>query len=141
MAAKKSIALHPLVSSLFDEMIKRRISVPDFSIETGIPKDRVYKWKQQGTAPKDEDAKKVRGWLNMDINPDIHQKSIELGTIIGEHEERLLRLEAHLEVYENAIAGLLSESKNDFAKKVGELRAEVQLAVNRRFDELSKKRG
>lgn len=72
---------------------------------------------------------------------EVHEDSVPYGKIIGEQEERLLRIEAHLEVYENAIAGLLSESKNDFAKKVGELRAEVQSAVNRRFDELRKKRG
>jgi len=71
----------------------------------------------------------------------VHEASVPYGKLIGEQEERLLRIEAHLEVYENAIAGLLSESKNDFAKKVGELRAEVQSAVNRRFDELKKKRG
>lgn len=71
----------------------------------------------------------------------VHEDSVPYGKLIGVQEERLLRIEAHLAVYENAIAGLLSESKNDFVKKVGELRAEVQSEVNRRFDELKKKRG
>lgn len=71
----------------------------------------------------------------------IIRMSEEINKLFGEHEERLLRIEAHLEVYENAIAGLLSESKNDFLKKVGELREAVQAAVNRRFDKLSKKHG
>jgi hypothetical protein len=61
--------------------------------------------------------------------------------LIGEQEERLLRIEACLEVYENAIAGLLAETKSDFPKKVGELRSEVQSAVSRRLDELRKKLG
>jgi hypothetical protein len=140
MAAKKEIALHPLVKTLFEELKKRRVSVPDFSEGTGIPKDRVYKWKQQGTAPKDEDAKVIREWLKMDKYPtSVVRKEDEIQTIIGSHEERLLRIEAHLEVFENAIAGLLAENKSDFAKKVGELRREVQGAVNRRFDELQKK--
>jgi transcriptional regulator with XRE-family HTH domain len=72
---------------------------------------------------------------------EVREDRVPYGNLIGEQEERLLRIEAHLEVYENAIAGLLAESKNDFVKKVGELRAEVQSAVNRRFDELSKRRG
>jgi transcriptional regulator with XRE-family HTH domain len=71
----------------------------------------------------------------------VHENSVPYGKIVGEQEERLLRIEAHLAVFENAIAGLLSESKNDFVKKVGELRTEVQSEVNRRFDELNKKRG
>jgi hypothetical protein len=81
-------------------------------------------------------------WMKLPYHgSEVHEDAAPYGKIIGEQEERLLRIEAHLEVYENAIAGLLSESKNDFAKKVGELRDEVQSAVNRRFDELKKKRG
>jgi transcriptional regulator with XRE-family HTH domain len=63
----------------------------------------------------------------------------DAGKIIGEHEERLLRIEAGMEVYESAIAGLLSEKKTDFTKKVGELREAVRVAVNRRFDELDRR--
>lgn len=140
MVAKKDIALHPLVKTLFEELKKRKISVPEFSENIDIPKDRIYKWKQQGTAPKDDDANKIREWIKSDIYPtDIQKGQGELHTLIGLHEERLLRIEAHLEVFENAIAGLQSENKSDFAKKVGELRREVQAAVNRRFDELKKK--
>lgn len=55
----------------------------------------------------------------------------------GNIEERLLRIEAHLEVFENAIAGLLSDSKKaDFFKTVAELRETVQAVVNRRLGEL-----
>lgn len=54
-------------------------------------------------------------------------------------QERLIRAEAHLEVYESAIAELLSKAPGDFAKVVGELRKAVQEAVNRRFDELHRK--
>lgn len=40
------------------------MSVPDFSNETGIPKSRVYKWKQEGTNPKADDVKIITDWLN-----------------------------------------------------------------------------
>lgn len=40
------------------------MSVPEFSVATGIPKDRIYKWKQQGTSPKAEDEKTIQAWIN-----------------------------------------------------------------------------
>ncbi len=67
--------------------------------------------------------------------------SSNLNQSISEHEERLLRVEAHLEVFESAIAGLLSKDHSDFLNKVGELRKAVQEAVNRRFEELRLKHG
>lgn len=70
----------------------------------------------------------------------IHSFNLDAQNLLSEHEERLLRTEATLEVYESAIAGLMSEKPGEFKKRVGELRDEVSKAVNRRFDELSKKR-
>lgn len=61
---------------------------------------------------------------------------------MGNIEERLLRAEAHLEVYESAIAGLLANSKTkdkaEFMEKVGALRTRVSEVVNRRKGELHK---
>lgn len=54
---------NPLVVRLFDEIKKRNISVPEFSRQTKIPKDRVYKWDQQGTSPKAEDEKIINAWI------------------------------------------------------------------------------
>ena len=141
MAAKKNIILNPLVIALFEELKRRGNTVPRFADETGIPKDRVYKWKQEGTAPKEDDAKLIRRWIKMEEPPkDEFKGNEDINSLLGRIEERLLRIEAHLEVYENAIAGLQSKSNDDFPKKVGALRAEVQVAVNRRFDALQKKR-
>lgn len=53
-----------LVISLFETLKKRNVSVPEFSSETGIPRDRIYKWKQQGTSPKAEDEKTIREWIS-----------------------------------------------------------------------------
>jgi len=49
--------------------------------------------------------------------------------------ERLLRIESHLEVYESAIAGVQAKDKNDVTSKVSELRRLVLEAVSRRLDE------
>lgn len=52
-----------LVINLFSILANRKISVPEFSKATGIPKDRVYKWKQQGTSPKAADEKLIIEWI------------------------------------------------------------------------------
>lgn len=52
-----------LVIKLFAYLKKNGISVPAFSSETGIPKDRIYKWKQEGTNPKAEDERILQNWL------------------------------------------------------------------------------
>lgn len=68
------------------------------------------------------------------VDADLEQ---ELGRI----NERLLRAEATLEVYESAIAEVLSDpkKKGDFSQKIDALRDAVSKAVNRRFDELKRK--
>ena len=67
---KVSKVQNKLIYRLLETLKRERISVPIFSIETGIPKDRVYKWKQQDTNPKSEDEKVILAWLDkMDIVP------------------------------------------------------------------------
>jgi transcriptional regulator with XRE-family HTH domain len=139
MVAKHANAL---INTLSEVMAQRKKSKAQFALEAGIPKDRVYKWYQDGNNPKADDVAKIKAWISGEELPhETHQLKAELPVIIGEHEERLLRIEAHLEVYENAIAGLLTESNRDFAKTIGDLRDQVRAAVNRRFDELRMKRG
>lgn len=53
-----------LKAILLGVMKSKGINIPKFSKETGIPKDRVYKWYQQGTNPKPEDALLVEKWIN-----------------------------------------------------------------------------
>lgn len=53
-----------LVSNLFETLKNRKMSVPEFSELSGIPKDRIYKWKQKGTYPKAEDEKVIYKWIN-----------------------------------------------------------------------------
>jgi hypothetical protein len=53
-----------LVTSLFETLKARGVSVPEFSEQTGIPKDRVYKWNQVGSRPKSEDEKIITEWIS-----------------------------------------------------------------------------
>ena len=45
-------------------MQERGIKIPRLSVELDIPKDRIYKWFQEGTNPKVEDADKLNKWIN-----------------------------------------------------------------------------
>ncbi len=60
MAAK-----HPngLVIKLLDAIELRQMKIPAAAKEMGIPKDRIYKWIQEGTNPKAGDEKKIIDWL------------------------------------------------------------------------------
>lgn len=58
-----------LVVTLLKELKKREVKIPRFSKETGIPKDRVYKWIQEGNNPKADDEKKITAWIKMEKPP------------------------------------------------------------------------
>lgn len=53
-----------LVIKLFKTFDSAGVSVPIFSRQTGIPKDRVYKWRQEGTNPKADDEKIILAWIS-----------------------------------------------------------------------------
>jgi len=65
--------------------------------------------------------------------------SVTQDSLNSELWERQIRTEAHLEVYESALAGLLSKTELDFMEKVALLRSKVQEAEKRRLDELRKR--
>lgn len=80
-----------LVIKLFDVLKKHKISVPKFSIETGIPKDRVYKWMQEGTNPKSDDESIIKAWvLKMEKPP--------RGTIKKKDEAKPVEFDGFMEV-------------------------------------------
>jgi DNA-binding phage protein len=53
-----------LIVRLLGVMEERKKKITVFSKEAGIPKDRVYKWVQQGNNPKAEDEKKIIAWID-----------------------------------------------------------------------------
>lgn len=45
-------------------MKERNVKIPALSGLLDIPKDRIYKWYQEGTSPKMEDSNKIWNWIN-----------------------------------------------------------------------------
>jgi len=62
-----ALQINPLVIKLYEKLASENIKIPEFSRMTGIPKDRIYKWKQEGTSPKSEDEATIRAYLNEEI--------------------------------------------------------------------------
>lgn len=56
-----------LKERLKETMQRRNVKVPQLSIETGIPKDRIYAWYRDNTNPKDQDSKKIEKWITGEI--------------------------------------------------------------------------
>lgn len=164
----KNLPLHPLVKSLMLELDRRKISIPIFSEAWDINKERIYGWKKQGTAPKEDDVNKVKSFLKgeeppikdiekypyrMDINPlDNYPAEMpgqekfevfgELGKVLGNMSERLLRLEARDKAYEPIIALVLEITEPDAKPKkqtLKELRARVTEVSKQHFDESKRK--
>lgn len=65
-----STNINPLVVKLYEKLAKENIKIPEFARMTGIPKDRIYKWKQEGTSPKSGDEATIRAYLESE-SPDI----------------------------------------------------------------------
>lgn len=56
-----------LIDRLRVRLDERHIGVPDFERETGIPKDRVYKWLKNNAKPKADDVKTIERWLSNEV--------------------------------------------------------------------------
>jgi transcriptional regulator with XRE-family HTH domain len=60
----------PLKDRLKEEMKRRGVKMPQLEKETGIPKDRMYKWFQSDNVPKYEDAIILENWMQSGTIPD-----------------------------------------------------------------------
>jgi hypothetical protein len=138
-SAMAEITLNSLVVTLFDALKKKKISVPKFSDEADIPKDRIYKWKQQGTSPKAEDVIKVNKWLKkngVDINPQDEN-------LLNEPEINYPRKNEFLPLYIDSLKEQkkILEVQNDFLRRNFETSlntiAENQYAANSQLRALS----
>ncbi len=119
---------------------------------TGIPKDRIARWEQRNSSPKTKDFLILQEFFGADdintlkeTDPN-YKKTIKvtnanIGEIVGELFEKIIRIESHLEVYEQAIADIKSTTKADFMKTIGVMRKEVAEVSNRRFSELQMQYG
>jgi SOS-response transcriptional repressor LexA len=104
------VATHPnkLVVKLFEAIKSNRLSVPKFSSDTGIPKDRVYKWMQEATSPKADDEATIRAWL-------LKMEKTPRGTTRARTEASAVAVEGFMEVPYlpvHAQAGYLNDISN-----------------------------
>lgn len=53
-----------LKEQLYKKLKAKGLSISFFARQVDIPQARIYKWYQQGTTPKPEDAIKIEKWLN-----------------------------------------------------------------------------
>lgn len=64
-----------LTSRLKKEMNNRKVKVPQLEAETGIPRDRIYKWlKRQTGNITHEDALLIEKWMNGNMDNVPHEK-------------------------------------------------------------------
>lgn len=57
-------------------MDERGISFPVLAKKLGIPAARMYKWYQQGTNPKPEDALIIEKWINDNKDMDLESNPV-----------------------------------------------------------------
>lgn len=110
---------YKLVDHLFDALSRRKVSVPKFSQISGIPKDRIYKWRQQGTNPKASDVKKITEWLNgeeVDKNPNLDEIFKREGRFASLYIESLQEQKRILEVQNDFLRRNFETSLNSIAE-------------------------
>lgn len=88
--------MKPIVRLLLSTITERGLKIPAAAIQLGIPKERIYKWKEEGTEPKAEDQKKINEWLNSDgkESPNMDQIIIQLRCWVAILAEEISRIKA-----------------------------------------------
>jgi hypothetical protein len=62
---------------LLEVMKARGVKVPALSTQTNIPKDRIYKWFQQGSTPSPEDSMILEKWIKkQNYVPTVNEENI-----------------------------------------------------------------
>ena len=111
--------------------------VAEIAEKTGYDKGNISSYLKGKKEPSKAFLKKFNEVFSIEQQKEEVSVSKELTEILGEHEERLIRLEAHIEVYEKAIIDL-QNNDGDGVGKLITLRSQVKLAAARRFYELRK---
>lgn len=88
--------MKPIVRLLLNTIAERGLKIPAAANQLGIPKDRIYKWKEEGTEPKAEDQKKINDWVNNDaaVSPNMDQIIIQLRCWVAILAEEISRIKA-----------------------------------------------
>lgn len=124
---------------------KKSLTQDDMAKKLGITV-RQYNKYESGEFPKykKEGIKKIDEILGTSVYALIYEdivrvEEVDLEKEIGLLNEKLLRVDAHLEVFKSAIAGLMTKDNKEFAAKFEALQELVEKAINRRFDELERR--
>lgn len=114
-----------LVVTLLKELKKREVKIPRFSKETGIPKDRIYKWIQEGNNPKADDEKKITAWIKME-KPPLHENMEEQRGEPGTMAEALEIIKQQNAFLQRLIESNLAALSRDVNNNSAAIRAEIR---------------
>lgn len=128
----------PLKDRIKDEMKRRGVKVPQLEKETGIPKDRMYKWFQTDNIPKYEDAIILEKWIKgkevpevgtRNTDPDIPGQAMPILAKNSNNSEKLDTLLLFMQQQSRELKGL--------NHKLSELEQQniVSAAIQTRFQE------
>lgn len=128
----------------------KNLSQQEMADELNISRETVSIIENGHQAPSSKTKRALMDKFNYNIVENmveddeiIYKKTIKvtdknLGKIMGDVFQKLIRIESHLEVYESAIAELQSEDTGDFTKRISGLRSAVKEVSDRRFSESQK---
>lgn len=120
----------------------------------GIKADRLRKWEELDLNPRDEDVEKIESFFKMSINEIVKLTSIkkfiradhpiqiekELNSLLSHHEERLIRIEAALQVLGEKFAEIKYDSTGaTISETLSELENSIKARYRMRVDELRSK--
>lgn len=114
-----------LVVTLLKELKKREVKIPRFSKETGIPKDRIYKWIQEGNNPKADDEKKINAWIKME-KPPLHQNTEEHKGEPGTLAEALAIIKQQNAFLQDLVKSNLAGLSRDVNNNAAAIQAEIR---------------
>src|SRR5690349_2565920 len=117
---------------LSEAMQQRGIKIPKLSEITGIPKDRIYKWFQQGSYPKAEDATVLEKWIN---NPKYIKDSLSFNVSISDLVSSFIKMEAMIDVLMSVNAEILAAHKHS---PVATVQKQLEAAYKTKLKELQR---
>lgn len=80
----------PLKIRLKEKMDARKVKIPALSVQTGIPKDRIYAWYRDNSSPKADDQEKLEKWINGEISIIEPVENANRGTFVGPSEQAIV---------------------------------------------------
>jgi transcriptional regulator with XRE-family HTH domain len=108
----------PLKTRLREAVDRRKISFLELERQTGIKANRMYKWYQQGTNPKKEDADILEKWLNdLDKATNGHSENITLSK--EPLEKAILHLSEGRLIDARSIERLITLLEKKLEKEIG----------------------